>query len=424
MKASDFLLAGGPERENSDRPLLPSVTRTSKISAQVGLSWCSQRVTHIDSLYIDNLNVWRDYFPFELEQQLDGCASGGTIRHRFAAGEALPAHSASEVHRVKPQQFNRNFSSQVLLEPRLGRFYPRGIFENIPGNYSSNYLPCRITGLDDDAITTDFNHPLATFDLEIDMRIMQIWDAGQEKGGRCNDIVEMVTGNGPGMQARYRDVPTDFWNDDAFTRADTAPDTVFYEQPRLVGHLDETCSQQIGELYRQLLPHDGEILDLMSSWVSHLPDAFSAARVTGLGMNRQELERNPVLAEHLVHDLNELPRMPFADQQFDGAICTASIEYLVQPAAVLNELARVLKPGAPLVITFSNRWFPPKAIRAWGNAHEFERMGLVLEYFFENAQFDDLHSYSLRGLPRPQDDRYADRLPHSDPVYAVWGVKR
>jgi SAM-dependent methyltransferase len=97
---------------------------------------------------------------------------------------------------------------------------------------------------------------------------------------------------------------------------------------------------------------------------------------------------------------------------------------LIKPAAVFDELARILKPGAPLVIAFSNRWFPPKAIRAWSHAHEFERMGLVLEYFFDSAQFDDLHSYSLRGLPRPPDDRHSDQLPQSDPVFAVWGLKR
>ena len=114
----------------------------------------------------------------------------------------------------------------------------------------------------------------------------------------------------------------------------------------------------------------------------------------------------------------------FDDESFDGIICTASIEYLISPTAVFNELARILKPGAALIVTFSNRWFPPKAIQVWGNAHEFERIGLVLEYFISNGAFEDLHSYSLQGLPRPQDDKYAGQLPFSDPVYAAWGTKR
>jgi len=399
------------------------ITRSSKISAHFSLCWQSGHATHIDSQLIDNLNVWRDFFPPEIEMQLDGSSAGNIISHSFSIGDALAGFSNANVHTVKQQHFNRNFSSQATLEPRLGRFYPSGIFENIPGNYSSNYQPCRIIGLDDDSITTDFNHPLAAKTLDVEARIMNIWDGGQEHGGRCNDIIEMLTSSGPGMQARYNSTATDFWSDDPFARGDALPDDEFYIKPRLVDHLDRSCSIQIGELYKQLLPHDGRILDLMSSWVSHLPAEFSSAGVTGLGMNQHELEQNPMLTETLVHDLNQKPQLPFENETFDGIVCTASIEYLVSPMEVFSELARILKPGAPLVISFSNRWFPPKAIRIWGNAHEFERIGLVLEYFIVNGAFKKLHSYSLRGLPRPPDDKYTDQLPLSDPVYALWGTK-
>jgi SAM-dependent methyltransferase len=155
-----------------------------------------------------------------------------------------------------------------------------------------------------------------------------------------------------------------------------------------------------------------------------LPAEFATAEITGLGMNQDELEHNPLLTHRIVHDLNQTPQLPFADESFDGIICTASIEYLVSPMDVFSELGRVLKPGAPLIITFSNRWFPPKAIRIWGQAHEFERIGLVLEYFINSGAFEKLHSYSLRGLPRPEDDKYAGQLLLSDPVYAAWGSKR
>jgi FKBP-type peptidyl-prolyl cis-trans isomerase 2 len=408
----------------SEKLIQDTVTRSSKINAHFSLSWKSDYATHIDGQFIDNINVWRDFFPPELEKQLEGAVSGSNIRHTFATGEALPGYTNAQVHRLKPQQFNRSFSRQMRLEPRLGRFYPQGIFDNIPGNNRSNFQPSRIIELDADSITADFNHPLATKALTIEATIMRIWDAGQEHGGRCNDIVELLTNNGPGMQARFGGIATDFWSNGAFSRQDSATDEAFYARPRLVNHLDENCSRQIGELYKHLLPHDGCILDVMSSWISHLPDEFSSARVTGLGMNLQELEHNPMLAARFVHDLNQQPRLPFEDRAFDGIVCTASIEYLVSPQQVFRELARVLKPGAPLVITFSNRWFPPKAIKAWGMAHEFERLGMVLEHFIEDGGFEALHSYSLRGLPRPLDDKYADQLPQSDPVYAVWGYKR
>lgn len=408
----------------SNKVYKDTATRSSKINAHFSLSWESDYATHTDCQFVDNINIWRDFFPPQIETQLDNASAGSRISHAFTAGEVLPGYSNALTHRLKPQQFNRNFSRQMRLEPRLGRFYPQGVFDNIPGNNRSNFQPSRIIDLNADSITADFNHPLATKPLTIEATILQIWDAGPEHGGRCNDIVELLTNNGPGMQARYDGIATDFWSDDAFSRKDLAPDKVFYARPRLVNHLDDNCSRQIGELYKQLLPHDGCILDLMSSWISHLPDEFSRAQITGLGMNPQELEQNPMLASRHVHDLNQQPQLPFEDGVFDGIVCTASIEYLVSPQQVFRELARTLKPGAPLMITFSNRWFPPKAIKAWGMAHEFERLGMVLECFIEDGAFGALHSYSLRGLPRPLDDKYAGQLPQSDPVYAVWGYKR
>ena len=424
MNTSDLNIVADLGSGNENRLLEHTITRTSRVSAQLTLQWRSEYATHIDSQFADNLNKWRDNFPPPIAMQLEGCNTGDVITHRFSAGEALDEFSTANVHTVKPQQFNRNFSSQIRLEPRLGRFYPRGIFDNIAGNYSSNYQPCRIIGIEDDAITTDFNHPLAAKTLDVETRIISIWDGGQQHGGRCNDSIDMLISNGPGMQARHDHSATDFWSDEPFSRQDPSPDDEFYARPRLVDHLDKTCSQQIGELYRQLLPHDGRILDLMSSWVSHLPQQFAAAEITGLGLNPDELAQNPLLAEKVVHDLNRNPLLPFADDSFDGIICTASIEYLVSPMDIFSELGRVLKPGAPLIITFSNRWFPPKAIKVWGHAHEFERIGLVLEYFINSGEFEQLHSYSLRGLPRPREDKYAGQLLLSDPVYAAWGIKR
>jgi SAM-dependent methyltransferase len=99
------------------------------------------------------------------------------------------------------------------------------------------------------------------------------------------------------------------------------------------------------------------------------------------------------------------------------------VEYLTRPHEVFSEVARILKPGGIFIHSFSNRWFPPKAIRIWAELHEFERMGLVLEYFLKSGQYRGLETYSMRGLPRPANDKYSDRLPYADPVYAVWGSK-
>ncbi len=173
-----------------------------------------------------------------------------------------------------------------------------------------------------------------------------------------------------------------------------------------------------------MIPEGSRVLDLMSSWTSHLPTALVTQSVTGLGMNAAELAANERLTNHVVHDLNGDPRLPFNDGAFDAAVCTVSVEYLTQPFTVFQEVARVLSPGGTFIITFSDRWFPPKAIRIWKELHPFERMGLVREFFSRSKRFNGLATFSSQGWLRPEDDTYAGRMPFSDPVFAVWGRSR
>src|ERR1051326_2651654 len=137
---------------------------------------------------------------------------------------------------------------------------------------------------------------------------------------------------------------------DAFRRYDESPDTLFYLQPRFVTHIDDAAIAAVTQLYRELFPPDGTILDLMSSWVSHLPEEVQYRRVVGLGLNREELAANPRLDAFLVHNLNADARLPFESEEFDAAAICVSIQYLVDPVAVLREVGRVLRPGAPLAI--------------------------------------------------------------------------
>ena len=136
-----------------------------------------------------------------------------------------------------------------------------------------------------------------------------------------------------------------------------------------------------------------------------------------------ELKKNPRLTEYVIRDLNEEPNLPFEANTFDAVVNTVSVEYLTDPVAIFREVQRILKRDGYFIITFSNRWFPTKAIKVWSELHEFERMGLVLEFFQRSGGFKDLQTYSIRGLPRPHDDRYFPDLLFSDPVYAVWGRK-
>jgi SAM-dependent methyltransferase len=225
------------------------------------------------------------------------------------------------------------------------------------------------------------------------------------------------------MQARWEDHPTDFFSGTPFGRVDENPDGEFYAKPRLVRHIDDTAVEMVRQLYERLLSPGDRVLDLMSSWDSHLPGQRDFKQVSAIGMNDAELEKNSALTDFKVHDLNLDPTLPYATGRFDAVICTVSVEYLIRPWEVFAEVARVLRSGGRFIVTFSNRWFPPKAIAVWYELHDFERMGLVLEYFHRTQAFDDLHTYSVRGLKRPRHDKYFGQIPFSDPIYAVWGHK-
>jgi SAM-dependent methyltransferase len=393
-----------------------------RATAAVALSlrWKSDEARHTDCYVANELNLWRDILPPELESGLVGRGVGEVVAHSFEPGAFAPAYDERQLMWLRDDQFNRRFRRGGMVQPRVGRFYPKGILERVPGVFSGNMLPFRVTALELGRLQADLNHPLAGRPVDVQAKLLDIWQPREEHGGVCNDVAETVAANGPGMQARWRGRSTDFWSDLPFVRADPTPDDRFYAGARLVHHLDTTARRQIGRLYAGLIPLGGRVLDLMSSWASHLPEDLETGPVTGLGMNREELDANSRLTERVVHDLNREPRLPFPDDAFDAVICTASVEYLVEPFDVFAEVARILRPGGRFVVTFSNRRFPPKVIRIWEDMHEFERPGLVVEYFLRCGRFASLETCSLRGLPRPADDKYAGRMPFSDPVFAVW----
>jgi SAM-dependent methyltransferase len=199
-----------------------------------------------------------------------------------------------------------------------------------------------------------------------------------------------------------------------------ADDTAFYAQPRLVDHLDATALSHWQEFTGRFVQEGMTILDLMASHDSHLPPTARPASLTGLGMNATELETNRALTTRIVHDLNTNPVLPCTTASFDLVLCALSIEYLERPEAVLRDVARVLKPGGTCVISFSERWFPPKAVLPWPPLNSFVRQTWVLRHM-QRAGFQNLHTTSLRGYPRPPDDKYIRQTRLADPLYAVWG---
>ncbi|RJQ10349.1 MAG: class I SAM-dependent methyltransferase [Dehalococcoidia bacterium] len=165
-----------------------------------------------------------------------------------------------------------------------------------------------------------------------------------------------------------------------FQREDASADRFFYESPRLVTHIDDATIEALTGLYRETLPPSSRVLDLMSSWVSHLPPEVEYARVAGLGMNADELRANPRLTDRAVRDLNAEPTLPYEDGSFDAVVCAVSVQYLTRPIEVFAEVSRVLAPGGLCLVSFSHRMFPTKAIAIWKALGVEDRVRLVATY--------------------------------------------
>ncbi|HEX4186223.1 MAG TPA: methyltransferase domain-containing protein [Stellaceae bacterium] len=180
----------------------------------------------------------------------------------------------------------------------------------------------------------------------------------------------------------------------AFAKIDAEEDELFYEPPRLVCHIDDGAIATLTEFYRTVLPAGGILLDLMSSWVSHLPPEIDYAEVIGHGMNAAELAANPRLTRWFVQNFNRDTKLPLADATVDAAMVCVSIQYLQQPVAVLREVARVLQPGGPLVISFSNRCFWTKAVAIWRALDDDGHAGLV-ERYLRHAGFERIETHQL-----------------------------
>jgi SAM-dependent methyltransferase len=206
------------------------------------------------------------------------------------------------------------------------------------------------------------------------------------------------------VATRSRDSP---FRREFFDRVDASDDELFYAVPRLVAHIDDDARARLAAHYAEVLAPDTAILDLMSSCVSHLPADVTFAAVTGLGMNAVELDANPRLTARVVHNLNREPRLPFTDAAFDACLIAVSIQYLTQPVAVLAEVARILKPAAPCVVSYSNRMFPTKAVAVWRAVGDRDHAGLIAAYFDAAGGFAEPTFAALRPATGIGDPLYA-----------------
>ena len=166
----------------------------------------------------------------------------------------------------------------------------------------------------------------------------------------------------------------------AFDKQDGGEDLEFYGSARLVSHIDDAAIAALTSLYAELLPFGGRVLDLMSSWVSHLPAGLSLDEVVGHGMNTEELGSNHDLDRFFVQDLNRDAALPERDRWFDAVLICVGVQYLQHPLTVFREARRVLRPDGVLVVSFSNRCFPTKAVAIWRGLDTADQARLVSLY--------------------------------------------
>ena len=389
-------------------------------SYRLSIDYESDYGNHSDCLYVQkqNLAAVIKTLPASISNDItafdDGTSSVNIKTYDYIKGKLFNNDNQLQTISVAMADFIRHPGHNIDIEPRYGRFYPATLFNSQKLATSKRMIPLRVIDLMYEELLVDTSHALCNYnttvtieesDSQADTHILQ---AGQ--------IPDFLTGSG--MQLRYKGKATDFFSDEPYLRADDSIDSEFYSRARHINHLDEAAQAQLKSVYKKLIPADCEILDLMSSINSHIDESLERKKITGLGLNRAELEANPLLDEIIIHDINNNQQLPFDDASFDITVCSLSIEYITQPSRLFDEVARILRPEGRFIISFSNRWFPTKAVQVWNNLHDFERIGLVMEYFIDSAHFGDINTYSLRGVPRPSNDKH--NIPLSDPVYVVW----
>ena len=205
------------------------------------------------------------------------------------------------------------------------------------------------------------------------------------------------------------------FREEDMARYDESSDFIFYSQPRFVTHIDDKAIGALTKYYEREFPPGGEnvsVLDVCSSWISHYPKGYKAGKISGVGMNEEELKRNPILTDYAVQDLNEDPKFPYADNTFDVVTNTVSVDYLTRPLEVMQEVRRVLKPGGLAIMSFSNRCFPTKAVSIWTQTGDLDHVWIVGAYY-----------HYAGGFEPPAGEDISPSPGRSDPMYVVTARK-
>ncbi len=388
------------------------ISDSSLVELVLSLQYSTDKTRHTDHFYCGDVNMWRDVFTHAHRELLLDRRSGENVtladNHCFFPEKDQARKTILKKQWQPPPEINDN------LEPRIGRWYPQGYLRGLTEIFPQTKAPFRVTDITADHLTIDCNHPLAAQEIRVEAQIEEVAESHKERGGRCTDWISEALANGPGMQLFLDNDHVDYGEPLAFKRQKEEEDIAFFNKPRFVDHIDSTARSALLQHTSSLITEDMKILDLMSSVQSHLPGWVSA---TGLGLNAEELSNNPRLTDFVVHDLNNKPILPFTDGQFDGVCCHLSFEYLLYPAKIAAECARILNERGLLLISISNRWFPEKVTRIWQMLHDFERIGYVMEYI--RKDFTEIETITYRNWPRPVNDAHYYTTQQSDPLFII-----
>lgn len=385
---------------------------------ELKIDWQSDRVTHCERHYFQGINFWRDYFPGQIGERLISSPDGEWVTENIDASEIVPTYSASSIIKLDNSKLRTTNNVDIKPTLRKGRFYPRSIIAGSAGVTAGELLPLRVVSIEDDCFTVNLNHPLAKHQLAISLRIVgERYSGKEERGGRCQDIVYELLMNGPGLQAPFPD-GIDFYSGEDFTRIDDQDDAVLYQQANFEDTFDRASAAELSALYSNYLQDGDRVLDMMCGAQSYLPLNIDVD-ATGIGLNEDELKANPQLDNYVVQNVNTNTELPFENNQFDTVVFTAAVEYLIDPVTSFSELSRITRPGGHIIVTFTDHWVASKSIQLWSELHSFERMGLVIDYFSRAEGLNPLHTETIQGLLRPDDDRDAYRKLYADPVFAV-----
>ncbi|MBI9080964.1 MAG: class I SAM-dependent methyltransferase [Pseudodesulfovibrio sp.] len=380
--------------------------------------WESSHVRHVDAYLAADVSFTRDILPLGLKSRMRGLGPGDSVEMVFDPSD-VTVHELGKIIELPHSRFKAPLVHDRRIKPRIGRFYPQRLIEDVPGTRPDSTAPFRVISTDKAGFKADLNHPLAGRSIQIKASVLDVHPPDTDSGTLHRWPSTLM--RGPGMQARMAETATDFLGVDPFVRDDETDDSEFYAKSLPSSFLDKQALENVQKVYGGLLSDGMDVLDLMAGSLSHLPDGFKPGSVTGLGLNREVMEANEQLGRVVIHNLNEEPQLPFEENSFDAVVCTASVEYLTKPFEVFEDMSRVLKPGGIFILTFADQWFASKAIHIWSELHEFERMGLVCQYFFRSEKFIDLNTFSERGWQRlPDTEDVQDLDKSSDSIFAVW----